>query len=708
MASQRESSLMPAIKCSSCGAQVEISMMGEHICQPDDTPSTSLPETAPDSSPPPDRSLSPNERHGQMTPMSTSTGSQVVSPRTPAAYRSDDYFPPQIAPDHGAQSPHGGRRPSGYEGLGLGGPGISETPPVTVASSPNKAPDSLHQRLNTILPGPFEIEPKPVPAPPQNAFAPRDESTQRDNITVEVEPPKMSPKASESPKDVFVPAKPLAASPPPIAGAFAFLGNNHTGIAPPKVPRRNGYGGFGPPTQPAEEFEPRPLATNRSGTFPRPSDRMGPPVRRPSAPTTLPESLQQRPDTSRMPPPRTSLLRPVTAGRDGPSINLADEFGSANPYHSPSDSASSGYSTFSRPSQSSSESSSQSSPQKSQSRRKPSDTTNFDQLMNDLETSMSNMGPARNDASPPPPLARPFDRSPNAAVRPPPVASPVSPTVPDLEPASSSPTQKPRPLDPSPLQTKAPGRPGDDKHRHDPAVQSARGSCKGCGEGIKGKSISSADGRLTGRYHKACFVCTTCREPFSSAEFYVLDDQPYCEVHYHKLNGSLCGSCGRGIEGQYLEDEETIKYHVGCFRCGDCGVPLSNGYFDVDGKAFCEKDAWRRMHQPHPQPRMADGFGGGFGPEGPGRPMNRLPPPHHGPYPGRPGPRPPMDPGMGMPMGRGRGGGPPGMGMGGPRPAVGLPRGQRVAPGTSLAPHLGPNSAPMPRMNKRMTRLGMM
>ena len=28
----RQSSLMPSIKCSTCGEQVEISMMGEHIC----------------------------------------------------------------------------------------------------------------------------------------------------------------------------------------------------------------------------------------------------------------------------------------------------------------------------------------------------------------------------------------------------------------------------------------------------------------------------------------------------------------------------------------------------------------------------------------------------------------------------------------------------------------------------------------------------
>ncbi len=32
MATTRESSFMPTIKCSTCGREIQISMMGEHIC----------------------------------------------------------------------------------------------------------------------------------------------------------------------------------------------------------------------------------------------------------------------------------------------------------------------------------------------------------------------------------------------------------------------------------------------------------------------------------------------------------------------------------------------------------------------------------------------------------------------------------------------------------------------------------------------------
>jgi len=94
-----------------------------------------------------------------------------------------------------------------------------------------------------------------------------------------------------------------------------------------------------------------------------------------------------------------------------------------------------------------------------------------------------------------------------------------------------------------------------------------KGNCRGCGELIRGKSVSSADGRLTGRYHKQCFVCKTCKEPFQTADFYVLNNHPYCERHYHQLNGSLCRACDRGIEGQYLATESRQKFHPNCFTC---------------------------------------------------------------------------------------------------------------------------------------------
>jgi hypothetical protein len=141
------------------------------------------------------------------------------------------------------------------------------------------------------------------------------------------------------------------------------------------------------------------------------------------------------------------------------------------------------------------------------------------------------------------------------------------------------------------------------------------------------------------------------------------------------LNGSLCGACSRGIEGQYLEDETSLKYHVGCFRCLDCGQSLSDGYYEVDGVSYCEKCALRRVHNTwqaqQPPPPAA--------PE-PAPYQQGRPAPPRGPIglPSHPGPR---------GRGGGRGGPPPTRGPFPPRPGMG--------PGG-------------PKLNKRMTRLGMM
>ena len=139
-----------------------------------------------------------------------------------------------------------------------------------------------------------------------------------------------------------------------------------------------------------------------------------------------------------------------------------------------------------------------------------------------------------------------------------------------------------------------------------------KGICRGCEKPIlpAQKSVSSADGRLTGRYHKECFVCRTCQSSFPTAEFYVSADHPYCAYHYHKLENTLCATCGRGIEGHYMETANVAgkgreKHHPTCLKCTTCRVQLSHDYFELSGKVYCERDAFRiasraKMHDRSP------------------------------------------------------------------------------------------------------------
>jgi hypothetical protein len=189
-----------------------------------------------------------------------------------------------------------------------------------------------------------------------------------------------------------------------------------------------------------------------------------------------------------------------------------------------------------------------------------------------------------------------------------------------------------------------------------------KGTCKGCNEPITGKSISSSDGRLTGRYHRGCFVCFECHSPFPTADFYVLNNRPFCAQHYHERNGSLCAGCHTGIEGHYLETVERNparpdrrRFHTQCLQCRTCHVLLKGDYFEWNGEVFCERDARRAASAYHPPPPGRRRPTVGSSPLAQsGQFPGSYPPPgaRMGPGPG-PGPGPGLYPGPRFPPGGG-------------------------------------------------------
>ncbi|KAH7148775.1 hypothetical protein EDB81DRAFT_474442 [Dactylonectria macrodidyma] len=719
MAMMRESMMLPTIKCSSCGRQVEISMMGEHICSGPTAELSPPPEEDEYESYTPYNASKQPEKLGRIPPgvvdinaandpwlrQSQLTPNSLVSDFRSLSPPRDDFFISSPAlEDDLIPSSRPVESPSFFNSFsdrksGASGSEVDMHLSVSPGSNVNS---NLMKRMDAIAPGPFDTtrSPSSPSFPPLSSSLDKEFDKQLDFLS--------------APKDNLGPRRSATAP-----THYHKASNSSGGTAAPSIPKRDDYEGFGPPSLGDDELEPKPLAfMSRSDTFPKSSQPQAThPLRAPSAPGPRSDNRNPEgaaighrsrpsmgPDTSRKPPPRKSLLNPP---KNTGSVDLAAEFGTSNPYHTPSDSASSGYSTFSHPSQTSS----QTSPARSQARRQPSDSSTTSAGVPKKQPSIDSLRPKdlRIDPSLQPPRARsplaesPYDLSPGDRLDPaiqsgrrfdaPLTPGPYSTSPRDLQPVDPA-IQPYRPYTAtSPLSN--PPR----KMSRDPTVH--RGNCKACMLEITGKSISSADGRLTGKYHKACFVCTTCTEPFTSAEFYVHEDKPYCEQHYHKLNGSLCGSCQKGIEGQYLQDEFQIKYHVGCFRCLDCGRSLSEGYFEVDGKSYCERDAWRRVQQPwfagndqamEPDRSMKPPQGQ-RGPHGPPGPPGFL---------GPPGPRPPNGRG-GLP-GRPAPGQRPPPGMGLPRPPYGLPTGNRLSPGGPVAGGPGPR----PRMNKRNTRLGMM
>lgn len=59
-------------------------------------------------------------------------------------------------------------------------------------------------------------------------------------------------------------------------------------------------------------------------------------------------------------------------------------------------------------------------------------------------------------------------------------------------------------------------------------------SCRKCKLPIEKSAVSSSDGQLKGKWHRACFTCTKCDRPFEGDDFYVLGGKPWCQYHYHE------------------------------------------------------------------------------------------------------------------------------------------------------------------------------
>ena len=335
--------------------------------------------------------------------------------------------------------------------------------------------------------------------------------------------------------------------------------------------------------------------------------------RKPPATTETPEPMPTSQPESRA-DQRYQDTPPV------PKPSCALGFGIGNPYHFSTESNSSNDSAGSDIHTASSRSSPplNESPQ----RMKKADTSRLDKLMGEFQLDLENSSTSREEpapgptrrANPPPSFSRPLynrptepaprdqdpDRDPIRAPAQPPPPSRHSPQEEsrwrpsnkgDLAPPPSlQRSPPPSPSQPAPLSSRPAHKPRPSNNN---TTTTNKGTCRGCSLPISGKSVSSADGRLTGRYHKGCFVCQTCKSPFQTSDFYVLQNQPYCARHYHVLNGSLCRACDRGIEGQYLETEAREKFHARCFSCQDCGRVLREEYFEVGGRAYCEAHAFR-------------------------------------------------------------------------------------------------------------------
>ncbi|KFZ17448.1 hypothetical protein V502_04596, partial [Pseudogymnoascus sp. VKM F-4520 (FW-2644)] len=433
----RMSGFLPTIKCSMCAQEIEISMMGEHVCggpaeptpppEPSKGYSTYSPYDKP--LPPPENSGAqynkstrlppprvdtraanrPFTRPDQLTPVSASSESRSASPMTPSDglrspypralssaartqindHQSPDFlaansdgsfppFPPQKSPGERYLA-----RPQQY----------AEADPRYAPVSPRLGQGGLLTRMNTIAPGPFDIKGRRGRREGADEGGDEEPNHSRSKSTDR----RAHSRSTSSGSSMSARSPPTSEIPP----------------IPIRTERPGGYGGFGPPPSSSLDAPPPLTPANRSNTFPkaapggsnfvglprRPSEAARP--RHPST-STVASTTFDGPTFVRTSPPRDSHGRhpsitppppprgPPLARKDSAAgINLDAEFGAQNPFHTPSVSQSSNDTSHSPRSKTSSRSSPPSSVEPPRRREEKSAIGGFDGLMQDLEQAIA-------------------------------------------------------------------------------------------------------------------------------------------------------------------------------------------------------------------------------------------------------------------------------------------------------------------------------
>jgi len=131
---------------------------------------------------------------------------------------------------------------------------------------------------------------------------------------------------------------------------------------------------------------------------------------------------------------------------------------------------------------------------------------------------------------------------------------------------------------PAPNIVAAPASPAAPKSTESPDLT----ICTECGQKLSGKVIKALDKK----WHKQCWVCRGCKSELEP-DFNQSDGYPYCEKCYGQRFAPRCAGCGDPIVDSVLKALDK-KWHKKCFVCTTCKNSFTGGSFFVrEGKPYC-------------------------------------------------------------------------------------------------------------------------
>ncbi|RUS73929.1 hypothetical protein EGW08_018301 [Elysia chlorotica] len=119
------------------------------------------------------------------------------------------------------------------------------------------------------------------------------------------------------------------------------------------------------------------------------------------------------------------------------------------------------------------------------------------------------------------------------------------------------------------------------------------GVCGRCLQTISGNT--NACSALDNVYHIGCFTCVGCNVPLQGKSFFAMETKPYCEGCYVNTL-ERCSVCSKPITDRLLR--ATGKpYHPDCFTCVVCGKSLDGIPFTVDAtnQIHCIEDFHKKF-----------------------------------------------------------------------------------------------------------------
>jgi len=107
--------------------------------------------------------------------------------------------------------------------------------------------------------------------------------------------------------------------------------------------------------------------------------------------------------------------------------------------------------------------------------------------------------------------------------------------------------------------------------------------CAWCEQAIL-DNWTTAEGK---NYHVDCFACSTCGVPIKT-EYINLQDHFVCKRCYN-AKAPICRGCKKPVKGDFIFAEGKQAFHKGCFVCGACHQPIKTRYLIRNGCHTCER-----------------------------------------------------------------------------------------------------------------------